>query len=236
MPSSSLVSQIKRFLPPIILVVGLILFFAFDLHKLLSFAVLAEHYNSITAWVEANITIAIAGFFILYVVAVAFSLPIASLLTLTGGAVLGYLAAPVIILAATLGALILFLAARGALADALTKRAGPFMAKVSEGFNDQPFLWLLALRLIPIAPFWVVNIVPALLGMNTRQYILATLVGIAPGTTVYVAVGSGFDAILSAGQVPDLSTLSDPRIIAPLAGLGVLALIPIIAKKLLKKG
>jgi uncharacterized membrane protein YdjX (TVP38/TMEM64 family) len=132
--------------------------------------------------------------------------------------------------------LILFLAARGAFADTLTKRAGPFMAKLSKGFNEQPFFWLLALRLIPLAPFWAVNIAPACLGMRTGPYVLATLIGIAPGTTVYVAVGSGFDAVLSAGKAPDLSTLGDIRIIAPLVGLGVLALIPIIAQKFFKKG
>ncbi|MCE2516551.1 MAG: TVP38/TMEM64 family protein [Alphaproteobacteria bacterium] len=233
---SSSPSSFKRMLPLAVLVFGLVLFFAFDLGRFVSFAALAENYNGITAWVAANLLGAVAAFFLLYVVAVAFSLPIASPLTLIGGAVLGYLAAPVIILAATLGAVILFLAARGAFADVLTRKAGPFMAKVSDGFNEDPFLWLLALRLIPIAPFWVVNIVPALLGMNSRQYTIATLVGIAPGTTVYVAVGSGFDAILSSGKVPDLADLGDIRIIAPLIGLGLLALVPIVAKKFLRKG
>ncbi len=226
--------MIKKFLPLLVLALGLILFFAFDLGRFVSINALAEHYSSITAWVAERQALAIFVFFLLYVVVVAFSLPIASLLTISGGAVLGYIAAPVIVLAATLGALILFLAAKGALADVMAKRAGPFMAKVADGFNDSPFFWLLALRLIPIAPFWVVNIVPALLGMKARPYALATLIGIAPGTTVYVAVGSGFDAVLAAGKTPDLSTLTDIRIIAPLVGLGVLAFIPIIVKKFIK--
>lgn len=179
--------------------------------------------------------VAILAFFVIYVIATAFSLPIASLLTLVGGAVFGIIAAPVIILAASIGALILFLAARGAFADMLAAKAGPFMGKIKEGFDDQPFFWLLALRLIPLAPFWAVNIAPALLGMKTSPYFIATLVGITPGTTVYVLVGGGFDAILAAGKVPDLSTLGDPRILLPLAGLGILALIPIIAKKFKKK-
>jgi len=186
--------------------------------------------------VAENLILAVVMFFFLYVIVVAFSLPIATLLTLTGGAVLGYLAAPIIIVAATLGALILFLVARGAFANTLSKRAGPFMTKLSKGFHEQPFFWLLALRLIPLAPFWAVNIAPALLGMRTSQYILATLIGIAPGTTVYVAVGRGFDAVLSAGKAPDLSTLGDIRIIVPLVGLGVLALIPILVQKFIKKG
>ena len=227
--------MIKRLLPLLLLGIGLVFFFAFDLGRFVSIAVLAEHYAAITTWVAENTFLALAAFFLIYLVAVAFSLPIASPLTLAGGAVLGYIAAPVIILSATLGALILFLAARGAFSDVLAKKCGPFMAKISEGFNEQPFFWLLALRLIPLAPFWAVNIAPALLGMRTSSYVIATLIGITPGTTVYVAVGRGFEAVLSAGKTPDLSTLGDIRIIAPLVGLGILALIPIIAKKLLKK-
>ncbi len=228
--------MIKRLLPIFILALGLVLFFIFDLGRFISFALVAEHYNAITAWVNTHFIASLAIFFTIYVVAVAFSLPIASLLTLVGGAVFGMVAAPVIILGASIGALILFLAARGAFADILSAKAGPFMAKLKDGFDDQPFLWLLALRLIPLAPFWAVNIAPALLGMKTAPYFIATVVGIAPGTTVYVLVGGGFDAILAAGAVPDLTTLSDPRIILPLAGLGVLALIPIAAKKFFRKG
>ena len=235
-PSSPQAALIKRMLPILVLALGLGLFFAFDLGRFISIAVLAENYVAITAWVADHLVLAVAAYFALYVIAVAFSLPIATPLTLAGGAVLGYVAAPVIILAATLGALILFLAARGAFADVLAKRCGPFMSKISEGFQEQPFFWLLALRLIPLAPFWAVNIAPALLGMRSSSYIMATLIGIAPGTTVYVAVGRGFDAVLAAGKAPDLSTLGDIRIIAPLAGLGLLALIPILAKKFLKKG
>lgn len=225
----------KRLLPIITLALGLVLFFAFDLGRFVSFAIIAEHYTDITDWVKHQYILALLVFFMTYVIAVAFSLPIASLLTLVGGAVFGLVAAPVIILGATLGALILFLAARGAFADILSRKAGPFMGKIKDGFDDQPFLWLLALRLIPLAPFWAVNIAPALLGMKTTPYVIATLVGIAPGTTVYVLVGGGFDAILAAGKVPDLTTLSDPRILLPLAGLGLLALIPIVAKKIFKK-
>ena len=225
----------KRLLPIITLALGLVLFFAFDLGRFVSFAIIAEHYTDITDWVKHQYILALLVFFMTYVIAVAFSLPIASLLTLVGGAVFGLVAAPVIILGATLGALILFLAARGAFADILSRKAGSFMGKIKDGFDDQPFLWLLALRLIPLAPFWAVNIAPALLGMKTTPYVIATLVGIAPGTTVYVLVGGGFDAILAAGKVPDLTTLSDPRILLPLAGLGLLALIPIVAKKIFKK-
>ena len=131
-PSPSL---IKRLLPISVLILGLILFFAFDLGRFISIGALVEHYSAITAWAAEHQALALASFFGLYVVAVAFSLPIASPLTLAGGAVLGYIAAPVIVLAATLGAFILFLAARGAFSNVLAQKCGPFMAKISEGFN-----------------------------------------------------------------------------------------------------
>ena len=123
--------MLKRLLPIFVLMIGLALFFAFDLGRFLSFAAIAEDYNAITAWVDDQFFVAILAFFFMYVIATAFSLPIASLLTLVGGAVFGIIAAPVIILAASIGALILFLAARGAFADMLAAKAGPFMGKKS---------------------------------------------------------------------------------------------------------
>ena len=94
-----------------------------------------------------------------------------------------------------------------------------------------PF-YLLALRLIPLAPFWVINIVPALLGMRLGQYVLATFIGISPGTFIYVWVARGFDNLLSQGKSPDLSVLSEPAIIAPLFALSLLSLMPAFWKRL----
>ena len=90
----------------------------------------------------------------------------------------------------------------------------------------------MTLRLIPVAPFWVVNIVPALLGMRLSQYVLATFIGVAPGTLIYVWVARGFDNLLSRGKSPDLSVLSEPAIIAPLFALCMLSLLPALWKHL----
>ena len=98
--------------------------------------------------------------------------------------------------------------------------------KIEAGFQKNAFSYLLALRLIPAVPFWVVNIVPALLGMRLNQYVLATFIGITPGTLIYVWVARSFDSLLSHGQSPDLSVLSEPEIIVPLFALGLLSLIP----------
>ena len=219
--------RIRRFLPLAVLVAGLGIFFALGLHEKFSFTWLAENYAGIKSMVDDQQLLAWIVFFALYTVCVAFSLPIASLLSLSGGAILGWPAFGLVVSSATLGACILFLAARGALADSMSKRAGPFMAKIKDGFDQSPFFWLLALRLIPAFPFWAVNIAPALLGMRTRDYIAATAIGIAPGSFVYIWVGRGFDTILAQGRTPDLAVLTSPAVLAPLAALGLLALVPI---------
>jgi len=229
-PDTSSKHWLKRLLPLGILVLGLILFFALGLDDVFSFAVLSRHYASITAWVAAHTLLAWGGFMLAYTISVAFSLPVATLLTLAGGAVIGWPAVLLVVISATLGALILFLAAKGALADSLTRKAGPFVSRIKAGFDQSPFLWLLALRLIPAAPFWVVNIVPAALGMKARDFFIATFIGIFPGTTVYIWVGRGFDAVLASGQTPDTSSLANPHVILPLTALGCLALVPVVVK------
>ena len=106
------------------------------------------------------------------------------------------------------------------------------MAKLEAGFQKNAFTYVLALRLIPAAPFWVVNIIPALLGMRLNQFVLATFIGITPGTLIYVWVARSFDTLLSRGQNPDLSVLSDPSVIVPLLILALLSFIPIFWKLL----
>ena len=137
-----------------------------------------------------------------------------------------------IICAATIGASIVFFAARTVLNEFFTKRTTGFLRKLEVGFQKNAFFYLLALRLIPLAPFWVMNIVPALLGMRLSQYVLATFIGIASGTLIYVWVAKGFDNLLSRKQNPDLSVLSEPAIIVPLFALSMLSLIPTLWKRL----
>jgi len=229
-PHTPAQNWLKRLLPLAILLLGLILFFALGLDDIFRFAVLSQHYTAIILWVETHTLLAWGGFMLAYTLSVAFSLPVATLLTLAGGAVIGWPAVLLVVVSATTGALILFLAAKGALADSLTRKAGPFVSRIKSGFDQSPFLWLLALRLIPAAPFWVVNIVPAALGMKTRDFLAATFIGIFPGTSVYIWVGRGFDTVLASGQTPDTSSLADPQIILPLTALGCLALVPVVVK------
>jgi uncharacterized membrane protein YdjX (TVP38/TMEM64 family) len=222
---------IKRLLLPPILLGGLSLFFASGANETISWGFLGTHYAVIKTFAGDRIWLGYFAFFCSYVLAVAFSLPIASLLTLAGGAVLGWPAAILVVTAATAGAGLVFLAARNLFTDLLRHRAGAFFAKLEKGFSQNAFFYLLALRLFPAAPFWAVNIVPALTRMPFRQFMGATCLGIIPGTVVYISVGQGFDHILAAGKTPDLGVLTSPKILLPLLGLGALSLLPIFLRR-----
>ena len=225
-------AKLSKLLLPFFLLAGLTLFFLFDGHELLSFSKLGENYTSVKAFVDGQLATALLVFGVAYILSVALSLPVASLLTLAGGALFGWPAAAVIICAATIGATIVFIAARTVLNEFFIKRTTGFMAKLEAGFYKNAISYLLALRLIPVVPFWVVNIVPALFGMRLNHYVLATFIGITPGTLIYVWVARSFDSLLSGGQSPDLSVLSEPAIIAPLSALGLLSLFPALWKRL----
>jgi uncharacterized membrane protein YdjX (TVP38/TMEM64 family) len=221
----------KRLLFPAILLGGLTLFFASGAIEIISWSFLGTHYAVIKTFARDHIWLGYLAFFCSYVLAVAFSLPIASLLTLAGGAVLGWPAVILVVTAATTGAGSVFLAARNLFTDRLRQRAGAFFAKLEKGFIENAFFYLLALRLVPAAPFWAVNIVPALTRMPFRQFMGATCLGIIPGTMVYVSVGRGFDHVLAAGKTPALGVLTSPEIFLPLAGLGALSLLPILVRR-----
>jgi uncharacterized membrane protein YdjX (TVP38/TMEM64 family) len=136
------------------------------------------------------------------------------------------------VIGATLGATALFLIARTALGDVLRRRAGPFLARMADGFNKDAFNYLLFLRLVPVFPFWVVNLVPALLGMRLIPFVVATGLGIIPATIVFTAFGAGLGSVFDAGKEVDLKSVLNPTLIAALIGLGLLALLPVAVKRI----
>ena len=132
---------------------------------------------------------------------------------------------------ATAGATIVFLIARSALGETLRAKAGPRIRRMEEGFRADALSYLLVLRLIPLFPFWLVNIVPAFLGVPVRTYVLGTFIGIIPGSFVYASVGNGLGAVFEAGGTPDLGIIFEPAILLPIVGLAVLALLPVAYRK-----
>jgi len=223
---------LKRLLPLVLIGGGIATVFALDLHQYLSFQALAENREALRAFVAANEVGAVLGFAALYALAVALSIPGAVILTLAGGFLFGlWLGTAAVVVGATVGATAIFLAARTALGDLLRAKAGPWLARLEAGFRDSAFSYLLFLRLVPVFPFWLVNLVPAFLGVPAGTYVVATLLGILPGTFVYVSVGNGLGAVFDAGGTPDLGIIFSPEILLPIAGLAVLALIPVAVKK-----
>jgi len=163
-------------------------------------------------------------YFFSYLFVVAFSLPFASLLTVFGSALFGWKALLIILFAASFGASILFLAARTILSDWLYSRTISHHSLMRLDLKNNAFLVLLGLRLFPIAPFWIVNILPAFTTISLRNYFLATFIGILPGTLLYVWLGKTIDILLSEGELPDMKSIADSLIWLPLFGLGLLIL------------
>jgi len=221
-----------RLLPLVVIAAGIVVFFAFDLNAYLSFEALREHRQALLTWYEGNRVLAVVSFMAVYILVVAFSVPGAVWMTIGGGFIFGaFLATASVVIAATLGAAAVFLAARYALGDYLRAKAGNAMRKMEDGFRENALSYLLVLRLVPLFPFWLVNLVPAFLGVPLRTFLIGTFVGIIPGSFVFVSVGNGLGAVFDAGEVPDLGIIFKPEILTPIIGLAVLALIPVFYKK-----
>jgi uncharacterized membrane protein YdjX (TVP38/TMEM64 family) len=215
-------SALRRLAPLAILLAAIGAFFALGLHDYLSFEALRQHREQLLVLVGQHPFLAPLAFTAVYAAVVALSVPGGAILTIAGGFLLGIVSATLCVLVgATVGATIVFLIARTALGDALRAKAGPRIRRMEEGFRQDALSYLLVLRLIPIFPFWLVNIVPAFLGVPVRTYVLGTFVGIIPGSFVYASVGT-----------PDLGVIFEPAILLPIVGLAVLALLPVAYRKL----
>ncbi|MDE8346039.1 MAG: VTT domain-containing protein [Acidocella sp.] len=165
----------------------------------------------------------------IYLVAVALSLPVGLWLSLLSGLLFGtVLGGVVTVLGASLGAIALFLLARGLLAPFLTARFGRQIAKLQPGLVRDGFACLLAMRLLPVFPFWLVNLAPALIGMRLGTYAAATVLGMLPTSFVLNAVGAGLGKTLAQGRAPNPRMLLAPDILWPLLALAALALMPVI--------
>jgi uncharacterized membrane protein YdjX (TVP38/TMEM64 family) len=229
-------SGAARWLPLACLVAGFIAFFALDLHQYLTFDALKAHRADLLAAVAAHPFVAPLVYMLVYAAVVGFSLPGAAVLTVTGGFLFGTgLGAVYAVIGATIGAVVVFLAARTALGDLLRARAGGAVKRMEEGFREDAFNYLLVLRLVPLFPFFVVNLVPALLGVSLRTYVFATLLGIIPGALVYASVGNGLGAVFDDGAKPHLGILFTAPILLPIIGLCVLALVPVAYKRLKRR-
>jgi uncharacterized membrane protein YdjX (TVP38/TMEM64 family) len=230
----------KRFAPVAIIVAGLAFGYMKGWHEYLSLSMLVESRDMLRSFVEDNLLLAAAGYMLIYVAAVAFSFPGASLLTIGGGFMFGWLIGGILTaIAAPIGASIIYLVAKSAvgdfLVDMMKQNAGMRIKQLAEGFEEDAFNYLLTIRLAPVFPFWVINIAPAIFNVPLRTYFTATAIGILPGTFAYAFLGEGIDSVIAAQEAAgdDLSVgdLVTPEITAAFIILALVALIPTVVKK-----
>jgi len=225
--------MIRRLWPLALLIFLFCLAYYFQWTQYLSFSTLKKHHRELLSWTEQHYTSAVLLFMSCYTLSVAISIPGALILTLTGGLLFGlYLGFIYVVISATLGAVFVFLVVRYALNDWVEQKTSQWIKKMRKGFQNNAFSYLFILRLIPIFPFWVVNIAPALLGVKLRTYFLATLLGILPGSFIYVSVGNSLNLLFKQKREPDLNIIFSPELLLPLLGLALLSLLPAVYKKI----
>jgi len=236
MAKSSEIS-IKKLLPLIgIALVAVIGFFT--LRDYLSFESLRDNREALLAWRDANFLMASVGFIGVYIAIVAFSLPGAAIISLTGGFLFGLFPGALYnITGATIGAVLIFSAARMGLGDYLSRKmdsAGGVVGKIKAGLDDNEVSFLLLMRLVPAFPFFVANLVPALVGTKLRTFVWTTFIGIMPGGFVYTWVGTGLGEVFARGETPNLGIIFEPKILGPILALCALSALPVILKAIKK--
>lgn len=191
--------------------------------------------EELVAFVDTHLLASLVAFALLYTTVVALSLPLALVLTLAGGFLFGPILGGLLsVTSATLGSTIAFLACRTAFGDVLAKRAGPTVNKLADGFRRDAFSYLFTLRILPIAPLLLINIAAGLARVKVGTFMLASLIGMAPGSFVYAFLGSGLGEVFSRGEEPNLHIVTEPKILLPLIALAILSLLPTVVRAVRK--
>jgi uncharacterized membrane protein YdjX (TVP38/TMEM64 family) len=245
--------SLRRLAPLLVLILLGGLLVASGLHRQLSLETLVRHRAALDAFIAANHAGALIAFILIYATAVSLSVPGAVFLTIAGGILFGWIVGGIaVVIAATAGATVIFLLAKSAFGEFFLRRAGTRLSKVMRGFRSDAFSYLLFLRLVPLFPFFLVNLAPALVGIPLSTFVVATALGIVPGTFVFASVGAGLDSVIAAQSAAyqaciaagradcrldfDASAALTPQLIAALTALGLLALVPVIVKRVYMRG
>lgn len=224
-----------RLWPLYVIIAGLGAAWAFGLFDYLSLETLRQQQASLRAFVEDHLVLAIIAYVSLYAVTTLFMVPGALWITIAGGFLFGLVGGSLAtIVGATLGASLLFLAAKTSLGTSLRKMAGGYADKVRAEFQDSPMAYMFAMRFVPAMPFPVANILPAILGAKFRDYVITTALGIVPGVIAYTWVGAGLGATFAKGEDPDLASVFRNLLPAAIALL-IVSLLPVAWKKLFPK-
>jgi len=223
---------IKRVFLLLILLIAIILFFTFDLGRWFSLAALQMHHQELQNFNHSHAMLTPLLYILVYIAIVALSLPGGTLMTVVGGFLFGaWFGGMLAVGAATVGATLLFLLAKTAWGDVLLEKVGTNLQHMQQGFSANALSYMLMLRLVPLFPFFLVNLAPAFLGVRLSVYMSATFFGIMPATFVFSMAGSGLGAALMQGQHVSLQGVMNPQMIAALCGLAVLAFIPVVYRR-----
>ncbi|MGH1575867.1 TVP38/TMEM64 family protein [Planktotalea sp.] len=226
-------SGLARYLPLIVILVVAIVG-AFTLKDYLSFDALRDNREALIGFRDSNYLIAVLGFIAIYTAVVAFSLPGATIVTLTGGFLFGTVFGTVFnVTGATVGATLIFLAARygfGEKLGAKLESSDGAVKKIKDGIDENQWSMLFIIRLVPAVPFFIANLIPAFLEVPLHRYVISTFLGIIPGTLVFTSVGAGLGEVFAKGESPDLGIIFEPHILLPILGLSALSLLPILIK------
>lgn len=233
MPLHGLVMRlVRRFWPLVLLLAGIAIASTSGLTEQIGWASLARNHAALTAWVRSHPAIAPSVYMAVYALVVLLSLPESAVLTVAGGLLFGTLLGGVLaVVGSSVGAIGLFLAIRYHLADTLAARGSRILDAIRASLQRDGFSYLLAIRLVPVFPFWLVNLSAGLSGMRLLPYSAATVIGIMPATFVYASIGAGLGQVLAHGGRPDLGIVFSPGILLPLIGLAALSLLPIAWRK-----
>ena len=203
---------------------------------LLSFQALSENRETLETFRDSHYLQAVLVFIFIYIVIVAFSIPGATVVTLTGGFLFGTFPGVFFnVLGATIGAVLIFMAVRigfGSRLMAKMEASGGGWRKVKDELDNSQWSILFFIRLVPVIPFFVANIIPGLAGVPLSRFVISTFLGIPPGGLVYTSVGAGMGALLDRGETPDLGVIFEPQILLPLLGLSALSLLPVAVRHL----
>jgi uncharacterized membrane protein YdjX (TVP38/TMEM64 family) len=241
--------RLLRLVPLAIILIGTAVVFAAGLDRELSLEALVRRRDAIDMIIEANKPLAIVAYITLYTSVITLLLPVSAFMTVCGGLLFGTtIGVAAALTSATVGGTVIFLVTRSAVGDHLFSRANPRLRHITREFRADAFSYLLFLRLTPLLPFWVVSVVAALGGARLVPFIAATVIGITPVSFVYAFFGAGLDnaidgqvaaykACIAAGRPGcrlefDLTAAATPQLIAALAALCLVALTPVIIRRI----
>jgi uncharacterized membrane protein YdjX (TVP38/TMEM64 family) len=200
--------------------------------KHISLHELRASHGQLLAFVHGHPLASVGAYLAAYVLCVGLSLPVALVLTLTGGFLFGpWLGGCAAAVGCTLGATAVFLISRLTVGDAVEARTGPRVRAIAEGIRKDAFFYLLTLRLIPVTPFWLANVAAGLIAIPVWTFLFATLLGILPASLIYAGIGSGFGRLFDSGAEISLHTVVTPQLALPLAGLALLSVLPILYQR-----